>query len=212
MKKAEQNRKELGKKIKQARIQAHLTQAQLGKMVGRTGAAIAYKENGNRAVTTDILFEIAEATDKPISFFFQDEKANIEDQGQLLKIGNQIEQIKLMLENTGKKYKEMMDKSPDFVFISRIDNFKFVEVNQRACDFYGYTKKEFLKMEIFDIEVKPMIKKEVRRLYDTTPVGKVIELSGINRKKDGSEFHVNIRFTKLNEELALANVRTTEKL
>ena len=46
-----------------------------------------------------------------------------------------------------KKYEIILNNSPDFVFESRIDNFKFTKVNQRACDFYGYTNEEFLQYE-----------------------------------------------------------------
>ena len=39
---------------------------------------------------------------------------------------------------------QIMNSSPDFIFKSRIDNFKFTEVNERACDYYGYSQDEFL--------------------------------------------------------------------
>ncbi len=105
------------------------------------------------------------------------------------------------------KYQILLNNSPDFVFESRLDNFKFTKVNQRACDFYGYTNEEFLNMSIFDIEVEPPLKERVRKLYDSTSVGEVIEVYGTNKKKDGSKFPVHVRFTKLNNDFALANVR-----
>ena len=105
------------------------------------------------------------------------------------------------------KYQILLNNSPDFVFESRIDNFKFTKVNQRACDYYGYSNEEFLNMSIFDIEVEPPLKEHVRKLYDSTPVGEVIEVYGTNKKKDGSNFPVHVRFTKLNNDFALANVR-----
>ncbi len=104
------------------------------------------------------------------------------------------------------KYQILLNNSPDFVFESRIDNFKFTKVNQRACDFYGYTNEEFLNMSIFDIEVEPLLKEQVRKLYDATPVGEVMEIYGTNKKKDGSKFPVNVRFTKLNNDITLVNV------
>ena len=65
-------------------------------------------------------------------------------------------------------YQNIIDNSPDFVFESRLDNFQFTKVNSRACEFYGYTKREFMNMNIFDIEERPLLKEEVRRLYDNT--------------------------------------------
>jgi len=104
-------------------------------------------------------------------------------------------------------YQRIIDNSPDFVFESRVDNFQLVKVNDRACKFYGYSKSEFERMNIFDIEVDPPVKEQVRQLYENTPIGKVLEVFGHNKKKDGTIFPVHVRFSKINEELAIANVR-----
>ena len=117
-----------------------------------------------------------------------------------------------MQENGGKRtgpaqWKKLIELSPDFVFISRIDTFQFTEVSKRACDYYGYTRKEFLRMQIFDIEVNAPLVSSVRKLYDNTPIGEVLEVFGHNRRKDGTTFPVHVRFTKIDNELAMANVR-----
>ncbi len=106
-----------------------------------------------------------------------------------------------------RKYRTLVNESPDMIFVSRIDNFRFTEVNDRACEHYGYTREEFLAITIFDIETDPPLIQEVRSLYDQTPVGHVVEVYGTNRRKDGSTFPVHVRFTKLDEEFAIANVR-----
>jgi len=107
---------------------------------------------------------------------------------------------------------QIMNNSPDFIFKSRIDNFQFTEVNQTACEYYGYSRDEFLEMKIFDIEIEPYLEEEIRELYDTTPVGTVREAYGLNKKKNGETFPVHMRFLKLDEVFALANARDiTEK-
>jgi len=71
-------------------------------------------------------------------------------------LNNEIRNLYRSVEKLQKKtlyLKKLMNSSPDFVFISRIDNFKFTEVNTTACEYYGFSHEEFLKMEIFDIEV-----------------------------------------------------------
>ena len=105
------------------------------------------------------------------------------------------------------QWKRLVDYSPDSVFISRIDSFKFVEVSRRSCEVYGYTRKEFLEMQIFDIEVDATLVSEVQNLYRNTPIGEVVEVFGHNRRKDGTEFSVHVRFTKVDKEYAMANVR-----
>jgi PAS domain S-box-containing protein len=51
-----------------------------------------------------------------------------------------------------------------------------VEVNDRACEHYGYSREEFLNLEIFDLEIEPPLREQVRALYDNTPVGKDVEV------------------------------------
>ena len=104
------------------------------------------------------------------------------------------------------KYESLMNQSPDPIFVSRIDDFKFTEVSDRACENYGYSREEFLTMEIFDIEIEVPLRQEVRDLYRKMEVGQVVEVYGMNKRKDGSTFPVQVRFTKLDNEYAVAVV------
>ena len=125
-------------------------------------------------------------------------------------LGNEVQSLRRSIEKIQTEnsfLRQLINSSPDFMFISRIDNFKFTEVNTTACKYYGYSHEEFLEMEIFDIEVSPLLKQQVRELYDVTPEGTVLEVFGINRKKNDDTFPVHVRFLKLDKELALANVR-----
>jgi len=106
-----------------------------------------------------------------------------------------------------KLWTKLMDISPDFIFISRIDTFEFVEVSKRACEVYGYSRKEFLKMQVFDIEVDAPLVSEIQKLYKNTPIRKVIEVFGHNRCRDGVAFPVHVRFMKIDKNFAMANVR-----
>jgi len=105
------------------------------------------------------------------------------------------------------KYRTLVNESPDMIFVSRIDNFRLTEVNGRACEHYGYSSEEFLTMEIFDLEVEPPLKQQIKEMYDNTPVGRVLEVYGANKRKDGLTFPVHVRFSKLDDEFAIANVR-----
>lgn len=113
--------------------------------------------------------------------------------------------------STARVYR-LLDINPDATFVSRIDNFLFVDVNERACETYGYSREEFLQMQIFDIEVVAPLEEEIRRLYDASGIGEVIEIEGRNQRKDGTTFPVHVRFCKLDEEFAVANVRDISQL
>jgi PAS domain S-box-containing protein len=96
--------------------------------------------------------------------------------------------------------------SPDFMFKSRISDLKFVDMNQRACAFYGYNKEEFLELNLFDIEMNPPKNLFRDTVYDSLPIGEVLELEGVHRKKDGSTFPVFVRVCKLDDEYELATI------
>lgn len=113
--------------------------------------------------------------------------------------------------NAEHKYRALIHQSPDPIFVSRIDDFAFTDVNDRACANYGYTQKEFLNMEIFDIETKAPLRQQVRDLYEATEIGHVVEVDGVNRRKDGTVFPVHVRFSRLDDEYAMAVVRDITK-
>lgn len=61
----------IGKQIKKARRLAHMTQKDLGDRLGKSGATIAYLEQGKRRVSPDILEKIAHETNQPLGYFFE---------------------------------------------------------------------------------------------------------------------------------------------
>jgi len=65
----------VGEKIKQAREEARLSQAQLAQKIGQTVLAIKYMEKGSRKVMSEQLNDIAGATGKPLSFFMPETDA-----------------------------------------------------------------------------------------------------------------------------------------
>ena len=69
------------------------------------------------------------------------------------------------------------------------------------------TRKEFLQMQIFDIEVDAPLVGEIQKLYRDINIGEVVEIFGNNRRKDGTTFPVHVRFSKIDKEYAVANVR-----
>lgn len=100
----------------------------------------------------------------------------------------------------------LFELSPDFMFKSRIRDLKFVDINQRACKFYGYTKEEFLALNLFDVEMKPRKELFTDLIYNELPIGEVLEVEGVHRKKDGTIFPVFARICKLDEEYELVAV------
>lgn len=65
---------QIGAKIKKAREEKFLSQAELGARLGLTATAINYYEKGKRKVTIEDLYRLAAALDKPLNYFLPRER------------------------------------------------------------------------------------------------------------------------------------------
>ncbi|MEE9524831.1 MAG: PAS domain S-box protein, partial [Thermodesulfovibrionales bacterium] len=68
----------------------------------------------------------------------------------------------------------------------------FVDINNRACEILGYSRKELLKLSVSDIDpVYPRDKFEefIQNLEKNKPV----TIEGAHKRKDGTTFPVEIR-------------------
>lgn len=88
-------------------------------------------------------------------------------------------------------YKLFFKESPLPMFVYDVGTFKFLEVNEAALLYYGYSLEEFLQMTILDIrpaEDIPLILEHLKKIHDQ------FEKSGCWRhlKKDGSIIWVEI--------------------
>lgn len=66
---------EIAERIISARREAGLTQEKLAQMAGLSVASVAKWENGSRVPRIGNLRLIAEATGKPMEFFFEEDRA-----------------------------------------------------------------------------------------------------------------------------------------
>lgn len=64
---------------------------------------------------------------------------------------NQHEDIKLILSQRGKMLDYYIQNSPEPIFIFDKENLKFLEINQAALNLYGFSKDEFLKLDLTDL-------------------------------------------------------------
>ena len=68
---------------------------------------------------------------------------------------------------------------------------KFINVNNSAQVKLGYTEEELLKMHIFDIDSQTTVKKW-HEIWESLKEGSVKLFETVHRKKDGTEFPVEI--------------------
>jgi len=104
------------------------------------------------------------------------------------------DEIEFILTKRGKMFDVLIEKNPDPVFIYDKENLKFLEVNEAAVNLYGYTRDEFLQMDLTDL-YSP---EDIQTLLDssgdetsTASFGKPFR----HRKKDGTIILVKISKT-----------------
>lgn len=97
----------------------------------------------------------------------------------------------------------------DAIYILRSDTGRIVNCNSRACLDLGYSRDELVNLSATDIESK-LLPGEIDAIHFDLKPGKVTTLEGRHRRKDGSEFPVEIRLNSLSPtqpELMISIVR-----
>ncbi|MDF2379327.1 MAG: PAS domain S-box protein [Candidatus Gracilibacteria bacterium] len=154
----------IGAKIRSARQNMSLTQKQLGEKLGKSGAAIAYLEQGKRRISPDVLAQVAGITGKPMSFFYE-EKENTEDQleGQLQNLNDQMKSIKELLdrardekqkvqeslEDRENRYKLLLDNAPVGIVTCDLEG-NILDANKKLLEIVGSpSEDETKKINLF---------------------------------------------------------------
>lgn len=95
------------------------------------------------------------------------------------------------LRKSEERYRNLTEQAADSFFVHDMDG-NFVEVNRRACESLGYSREELLGMKLTDIEQEFDQVALQKVLFQLKP-GQARTLVGMHRRKNGSEFPVEIR-------------------
>lgn len=99
------------------------------------------------------------------------------------------------LKQSEKHYRFLFENNPQPAWIYDLENFAFLQVNQAAISYYGYSEKEFLSMTIRDIrpgEELDILEEEIKRVKDSN---NAMDRTWKHRKKNGEVIEVMIRST-----------------
>ncbi len=89
------------------------------------------------------------------------------------------------------RFRVLADQAMDGIFLHDVEG-RFVDVNQQACKLLGYSREELLKMSVEDIEID-VTPEQARSIWRQLQFGTSVLVEGRNRRKDGSEFPVEVR-------------------
>ncbi len=95
------------------------------------------------------------------------------------------------LRKSEERYRNLTEQAADSFFVHDADG-NFVEVNRCACDSLGYPRAELLAMKFTDIE-QELDQVALEKVLIQLKPGQARTLMGTQRRKDGSEFPVEIR-------------------
>lgn len=96
------NLNELAKRIRTARQEARLSQSALGKSIGVSDKSVSSYEQGRSTPPFAKLKRIAESTNRPISYFTQENSDDATIASKLLSIERELNEVKKLLKKAAK--------------------------------------------------------------------------------------------------------------
>lgn len=94
--------------------------------------------------------------------------------------------------STGIRYEQIFDESPAPKYIFDLETFRFLAVNDAALIQYGYTRDEFLKLNVTEIRPAGEIELLKSTLSDTDQPTYFDYGQWTHKRKNGEEFYVHI--------------------
>jgi PAS domain S-box-containing protein len=89
------------------------------------------------------------------------------------------------------KYKLLFESNPVPMWMFSKTDFSIIDVNNAACNLYGYTREEFLQMSVKDMRPEEDIRLFVEKISEPHTSGAHLGIWR-HKKKDGTIIHVEI--------------------
>ncbi len=107
-----------------------------------------------------------------------------------------------------KLFRTLIDQSNDAVELIDLETGSFLDCNEKAYQELGYTREELLSLKLFDIDpilTEDSFPERIKLIRDS---GSIL-IEGTHRRKDGSEYpvEINIKYVKLERDYIVAVVR-----
>jgi PAS domain S-box-containing protein len=116
---------------------------------------------------------------------------NLEKQANELAISN------AGLEESEKRYSELFNFSPLPAWVVDTNTLDFLDINNAAVLHYGYTREEFLLMNLKDIRPAEEITNLHRSVVETSANDGVSLASMVHKKKNGELFNVEVQIARI---------------
>ena len=102
-----------------------------------------------------------------------------------------VDDFTLIIKNRGRMFDLIIQGNPEPIFIYDTENLRFIEVNEAALALYGYSKNEFMQMDLTDLYTAEDIQTLLESSSASTTFGKFTGPFK-QKKKNGSFVYVEI--------------------
>ncbi len=92
------------------------------------------------------------------------------------------------LQRSETRYRAIFQAAQDAMFVHDWDSGAFVDVNPRACEVYGYSREEMLRMSVAELSsnVPPYTGDEAARCIEAAKGGRTVRFEWQRRNRDGT--------------------------
>jgi PAS domain S-box-containing protein len=110
---------------------------------------------------------------------------------------DQREQAEKAVRESEQRFRMILENLPVAVFVHDLEG-RHLIVNDRACQYTGYSRKELLRASVKDTDPMSISRDDRTRLWHALREGERVSLESSLRRKDGTEFPVEIHLNGFN--------------
>lgn len=130
--------------------------------------------------------------------FRDEERRLIDTLAQILSEAVEKKENEMALMESEQHFRSLVEQAADAIFVHNLEG-KLVDVNQHACESLGYTREEMLTAYVPYFEMRFDLKK-LMELWEHVIANGPLTAEGIHRRKDGTTFPVEVRFSLIRAE------------
>lgn len=129
--------------------------------------------------------------------FNQDDLDFLNGVGGLIGSAIDYQRVEKSRQESELRYRRLSENTTDSIFVADTQG-RFVDVNRAACQALGYSRDEFLRMSIQDID-KDLDNETFKAYHRNIPEGTTLKFEAMHRRRDGSCYPVEISSLKYRE-------------
>ena len=80
------------------------------------------------------------------------------------------------LQRSEHEYRQLFEDAHDAIIVFSPDDERILNVNERACALYGFTRDEFLRIPLIEITQRPRARRRIRESWRRPPQLRTVQL------------------------------------